>query len=126
MLRHLMLLLVISPLLSLGWPERTLTRPSGTLSHQTGKGRGPNLSEVGARLSRRDMVIRIVNGGVNMPAYGNNLTPRQLDELVAFLQSRDKSQSGKPIESALKENSALLGLPHGSQSSAAISLGRPQ
>jgi ubiquinol-cytochrome c reductase cytochrome b subunit len=50
--------------------------------------RGPNLSSVGDKLSRGDMVIRILNGGVNMPAYGNNLTPDQLNELIAFLQSR--------------------------------------
>jgi ubiquinol-cytochrome c reductase cytochrome b subunit len=52
--------------------------------------RGPNLSGVGGRLSRSDMVIRIVNGGQNMPAFGNNLTPEQLNDLVAFLQSRNK------------------------------------
>ncbi len=50
--------------------------------------RGPNLSEVGARLSRSDLVIRVVNGGVNMPAYGNNLTPQQVNDLMDFLQSR--------------------------------------
>jgi ubiquinol-cytochrome c reductase cytochrome b subunit len=54
--------------------------------------RGPNLSQVGARLNRGDMVIRIVNGGVNMPAFGNNLTPQQLNDLVAFLQSRGNPQ----------------------------------
>lgn len=54
--------------------------------------RGPNLSEVGDRLTRGDMVIRIVNGGVNMPAYGNNLTSEQLHNLVAFLQSRKRPE----------------------------------
>jgi ubiquinol-cytochrome c reductase cytochrome b subunit len=34
------------------------------------------------------MIIRIVNGGNNMPAFGNDLTPAELDDLVAFLQSR--------------------------------------
>jgi ubiquinol-cytochrome c reductase cytochrome b subunit len=52
--------------------------------------RGPNLTAVGDRLNRNDMIIRIVNGGQNMPAFANNLSPEQLDELVAFLQSRKK------------------------------------
>jgi ubiquinol-cytochrome c reductase cytochrome b subunit len=50
--------------------------------------RGPNLTTVGSRLSHNDIVIRIVNGGVNMPAFGNNLTPQEMDQLLAFLQSR--------------------------------------
>jgi ubiquinol-cytochrome c reductase cytochrome b subunit len=58
--------------------------------------RGPDLSNVGGKLSRSDIVIRIVNGGQNMPAYGNNLTPDQLNSLVAFLQSRKKTLVGAP------------------------------
>jgi mono/diheme cytochrome c family protein len=33
-------------------------------------------------------VIRIVNGGVNMPAFGKILTPDELAQITAFLQSR--------------------------------------
>ena len=50
--------------------------------------RGPDLSEVADRLKPDDLVIRIVNGGVNMPAFGATLKPAELDELVAFLESR--------------------------------------
>jgi mono/diheme cytochrome c family protein len=34
------------------------------------------------------MILRIANGAVNMPAYAANLTPAQMDALVAFLQTR--------------------------------------
>jgi ubiquinol-cytochrome c reductase cytochrome b subunit len=37
------------------------------------------------------MTIRIANGGVNMPAFGATLKPGELDDLVAFLQSRKKT-----------------------------------
>jgi ubiquinol-cytochrome c reductase cytochrome b subunit len=45
---------------------------------------------VADKLSRADMIVRIVNGGNNMPAYGNNLTTAQLNDVVAFLQSRKR------------------------------------
>lgn len=50
--------------------------------------RGPNLTYVGDRLTHDDIVIRIVNGGVNMPAFGNSLTPEEIAQITAFLESR--------------------------------------
>ena len=50
--------------------------------------RGPDLTRVGERLQETDIVIRISNGGRNMPAYGPNLKPKEMDALVAFLKSR--------------------------------------
>jgi ubiquinol-cytochrome c reductase cytochrome b subunit len=52
--------------------------------------RGPELTYVGDKLSRMDLITRIVNGGVNMPAYANSLKPGEIDALVAFLQSRTR------------------------------------
>ena len=50
--------------------------------------RGPDLTYIGDELTQDNMVIRIVNGGVNMPAFGNMLKPAEIDALVAFLSSR--------------------------------------
>ncbi|HXO94857.1 MAG TPA: cytochrome c, partial [Candidatus Acidoferrum sp.] len=60
------------------------------LIHQYGGRRGPDLTYIGDTLSESDIVIRIVNGGVNMPAFGNSLKPEEIDALVAFLQSRKR------------------------------------
>jgi ubiquinol-cytochrome c reductase cytochrome b subunit len=50
--------------------------------------RGPDLTDVAGRLSKVQMILRISNGGVNMPAYAATLTPVEMDALVAFLQTR--------------------------------------
>ncbi len=50
--------------------------------------RGPELTHVGTRLGREQMVIRIMNGGYNMPGFGAILKPDETDALVAFLTSR--------------------------------------
>ena len=49
--------------------------------------RGPNLTDVERRLTREQLIVRIVNGARNMPAYGASLTDEELEAIVAFLQS---------------------------------------
>jgi ubiquinol-cytochrome c reductase cytochrome b subunit len=53
--------------------------------------RGPELTYVADKLTRDNLIIRIVNGGTNMPAYGSSLKPGELDDLVAFLETRKRS-----------------------------------
>jgi ubiquinol-cytochrome c reductase cytochrome b subunit len=52
--------------------------------------RGPDLTYVGDKLTRDNMIIRIVNGGGNMPAFASSLKPPEVDALVAFLESRKR------------------------------------
>jgi ubiquinol-cytochrome c reductase cytochrome b subunit len=54
----------------------------------TGGQRGPNLTDVGDRLSDVQLTTRILNGGKNMPAYGTILAPDDTRALVTFLKSR--------------------------------------
>lgn len=49
--------------------------------------RGPNLTKVGNRLTEDELKIRIVNGGGNMPAFGPSLSAKELNALVAFLET---------------------------------------
>jgi ubiquinol-cytochrome c reductase cytochrome b subunit len=50
--------------------------------------RGPNLTNAGNLLTPEEMTIRILNGGLNMPAFAGILTPGELNLLTTFLQSR--------------------------------------
>jgi ubiquinol-cytochrome c reductase cytochrome b subunit len=60
-------------------------------AHPGGGGRrGPDLTYVGDKLTPDNMIIRIVNGGGNMPAFGSSLKSQELDALVAFLESRKR------------------------------------
>lgn len=67
--------------------------------------RGPDLADVGARLTKDQLVRQVIQGGGNMPAYGKNLTPAQVDAVVAYMVSlrpagvppaRDSSLPGRP------------------------------
>ncbi len=57
-----------------------------------GGGKGPNLSNVGVRRNESQLITRILNGGVGMPAYGSTLKSDELKSLVAFLQTRKSSE----------------------------------
>ena len=52
--------------------------------------RGPDLSNVGTRLTRNQLIDQVSNGtpgGGNMPAYGKQMSPAEMTVLVDFLVS---------------------------------------
>jgi len=55
--------------------------------------RGPALDGVATRLTRDQLIRQVLQGGGNMPAYGKNLSPAEVNALVAFLDTlRPKGQ----------------------------------
>lgn len=62
------------------------------ISGQGGE-RGPNLTYIGDRLSADELTWRIMNGGLNMPAFGGILTDKELGDLVTFLKTRTKENA---------------------------------
>ena len=56
----------------------------------SGGKRGPDLTAVGKRLTRDQLIDQVSNGtpgGGNMPAYGKQINPAEMTALVAFLES---------------------------------------
>jgi ubiquinol-cytochrome c reductase cytochrome b subunit len=52
--------------------------------------RGPDLTAVGTRLTRDQLIDQISNGtpgGGNMPAYGKQISPAEMTALVGFLKN---------------------------------------
>ena len=54
----------------------------------TGGKRGPDLTSIGARLTRDQLIDQVSNGtpgGGNMPAYGKQIGPEEMDALADFM-----------------------------------------
>jgi ubiquinol-cytochrome c reductase cytochrome b subunit len=49
--------------------------------------RGPALDSVASRLTEDQMIRQVLQGGGNMPAYGNALNPSETTALVQFLKT---------------------------------------
>ena len=49
--------------------------------------RGPDLSRVATRLTESQLIRQVLQGGGNMPAYGDSLNPQQTTALACFLET---------------------------------------
>jgi ubiquinol-cytochrome c reductase cytochrome b subunit len=49
--------------------------------------RGPALDDVATRMTIDQMRFKVLTGGGNMPAYGKNLSPAEVEALVSFLET---------------------------------------
>lgn len=61
--------------------------------------RGPALDSIATRLTEDQMVRQVLQGGGNMPAYGNALNPSETTALVAFLKTL-RGNDLRPAEDA--------------------------
>jgi ubiquinol-cytochrome c reductase cytochrome b subunit len=66
--------------------------------------RGPALDAVATRLTKDAMVRQVIQGGGNMPAYGQKLSPAEVDALVAFLRTLNPKTKPPVRNSAPPEN----------------------
>jgi mono/diheme cytochrome c family protein len=51
---------------------------------------GPDLQLVRNRLKKSQINLQIHNGGMSMPAYGDQLSSAQIDDLVDYLRAKRK------------------------------------
>ena len=61
--------------------------------------RGPDLSAVADQLTRDQLIYRIARGGGGMPAYGSVITPKELTDLVNYLETRSQEHAPPPNNS---------------------------
>jgi mono/diheme cytochrome c family protein len=52
--------------------------------------RGPDLQLVRKHMNKVQITLQIQKGGMMMPAFGNTLTPPQIEDLVAYLRAKRK------------------------------------
>ena len=73
---------------------------------ESGGQRGPALDSVALRLTQDQLIRQVIQGGGNMPAYGNNLSPAETTALVAFLETLHPA--GQPPAHDASRNAAAI------------------
>ncbi|HTW61258.1 MAG TPA: cytochrome b N-terminal domain-containing protein [Terracidiphilus sp.] len=78
----------------------------------SGGERGPDLDYVATRMTPDQMRFKVVTGGGNMPAYGKNLSPPEIEALVSFLETlhpKNEPPAYDPARRALEPASSSNG-----------------
>ncbi|MBT9330959.1 cytochrome b N-terminal domain-containing protein [Paracidobacterium acidisoli] len=65
--------------------------------------RGPALDAVATRLTRDQLIFKVEFGGGNMPAYGKNLSPPEVEALVSFLETLHPEHEAPATDPSRKE-----------------------
>jgi ubiquinol-cytochrome c reductase cytochrome b subunit len=65
-----------------------------------GGARGPALDDVALRLTQDQLIRQVLQGGGNMPAYGNNLSPPETTALVSFLLTLHPPGQARALDAA--------------------------
>ncbi len=68
--------------------------------------RGPALDTVAVRLTEDQLFRQVLQGGGNMPAYGNNLSPAETTALVSFLKTLHPANEPPARDAALASAAA--------------------
>ncbi|HLH02187.1 MAG TPA: cytochrome b N-terminal domain-containing protein [Bryobacteraceae bacterium] len=66
--------------------------------------RGPALDAVATRLTRDQLIRQVIQGGGNMPAYGQKLSPAEVEALTAFLMTLAPKATPPVRDSAPPQN----------------------
>jgi ubiquinol-cytochrome c reductase cytochrome b subunit len=83
----------------------------------SGGERGPALDMVATRLTIDQMRFKVVTGGGNMPAYGKNLSPAEIEALVSFLQTLHPANEPPAIDASRRAVETSQSEPASSMSS---------
>jgi ubiquinol-cytochrome c reductase cytochrome b subunit len=70
--------------------------------------RGPALDGVATRLTQDRLIRQVLQGGGNMPAYGKNLAPAEVNALVAFLETLHPANQ-PPVRAATRAPGPIAG-----------------
>jgi ubiquinol-cytochrome c reductase cytochrome b subunit len=76
--------------------------------------RGPALDSIATRMTENELIRQVLQGGGNMPAYGNALSPAEVRALVAFLMTLHGKNFAPAINAAQEfEHSSAMRVPTG-------------